>query len=109
MAAGTIIQMPQDQGCGPGKYAVVESLDISQNQTLQRHLSRRANSMPGTTVVHDLNNQESYWNHIIKRPSSKKSKHSIENFRASHKRWLEEEWRDDAQFGDLSKDKLHKR
>ncbi|KAK2015704.1 hypothetical protein LZ32DRAFT_689406 [Colletotrichum eremochloae] len=131
-APGTIIQMPQDQGCGPGKYAVVESLEVSQNQTLPGHLQKRAASMSDAPVVYDLkfgydfslvpreygdtqlrvdySNQEGYWNHIINRPSDKKKrKRSLEDVGGDHKRWLEEEWRDDAHFGGLSKDELHKR
>lgn len=61
------------------------------------------------SISPSFRNQEGYWDHIIKRPSSKKSKRSLEDFGGNHKRWLEEEWRDDAHFGGLSKDELHKR
>ncbi|KAJ3957714.1 hypothetical protein N0V92_005733 [Colletotrichum tropicale] len=130
-APGTIIQMPQGQGCGPGKYAVVESLEISNNQSLPRHLTRRNFSTGGNPVVYDLkfgydfslvprefgdtqlridySNQEGYWNHIVSRPVSKKRKRSLEDFGGSHKRWLEEEWRDDAHFGGITREELHKR
>lgn len=54
-------------------------------------------------------NQEGYWDHIVTRPVSKKRKRSLEEFGGNHKRWLEEEWRDDNHFGGLSKKDLHKR
>ncbi|TDZ15172.1 Endochitinase [Colletotrichum orbiculare MAFF 240422] len=127
-APGTIIEMPQDQGCGPGKYAVVESLEVSHNQTLPGHVTRRTENPPviydlkfgynfklvpreyGDTQLRiDYSNQEGYWDHIVTRPVSKKRKRSLEEFGGNHKRWLEEEWRDDNHFGGLSKKDLHKR
>lgn len=51
-APGTIIQMPQGQGCGPGKYAVAKSLEVSQNQSLPRHLVKR--KFGHTPTVYDL-------------------------------------------------------
>lgn len=51
-APGTIIQMPQGQGCGPGKYAVAKGLEVSQNQSLPRHLVKRR--FGHTPTVYDL-------------------------------------------------------
>ncbi|KAI9150010.1 Chitotriosidase-1 [Paramyrothecium foliicola] len=126
---GTIIQMPQGQGCGPGKYAVATSLEISKNQTLPRHLSKR--NFGHTPTVYDLtfdydftlvprefgdtqmridfSNQEGYWDTVVAAPSSKKSKRSLSDFNGNHRRWLEEEWRDDFHFGALDHTELRKR
>lgn len=51
-APGTILEMPQGQGCGPGKYAVAKSLEVSKNQTLPPHLRKR--DLPASATVYDL-------------------------------------------------------
>jgi len=129
--AGTIIQMPVGQGCGPGKYAVAKSLEVSANQTLPRHLARRG--FAHNPVVYDLSfnydfslvprdmgdaqlridfsNQEGYWDNVVADAASKKRKvkRSLDSMNRDHRRWLEEEWRDDVHLGALSPDELHKR
>ncbi|KXH59987.1 glycosyl hydrolase family 18 [Colletotrichum salicis] len=131
-AKGTIIQMPQGQGCGPGKYAVVKRLEIASNQTLPKHLvKRKYGSLDKPGAVYDLtfdydftrvprdfgdtqlrvdfSNQENYWDQIVEAPAGKKAKRSLASVGGNHKRWLEEEWREDMHFGALSRDELHKR
>lgn len=51
-APGTILQMPKGQGCGPGKYAVAKSMEVSKNQTLPRHLTKR--KLGPRAAVYDL-------------------------------------------------------
>ncbi|KAL2259976.1 hypothetical protein VTK26DRAFT_6171 [Humicola hyalothermophila] len=126
-APGTILEMPK--GCGPGKYAVAKSLEVSKNQTLPPHLRKR--NIPASAKVYDLtfdydftrvprdfgdtqlridySNQEGYWDRIVAAPAGKKKKRSLAEFGGNHKRWLEEEWRDDYHRGALSKEELHKR
>ncbi|KAG8160926.1 hypothetical protein KVR01_009190 [Diaporthe batatas] len=130
-APGTIVEMPR--GCGPGKYAVVKDLTVSQNQGLPHHLVKRGLVVNETAApVHDLtfdydfrrvprdlgstqiridfSNEPEYWNNVVNKPGgSKKNKRSLEDVGGSHKRWLEEEWRDDYHFGGLSQEDLHKR
>lgn len=43
------------------------------------------------------------------KPASKRRKRSLEEVGGSHKRWLEEEWREDAHFGGLTTRELHER
>ncbi|KAF8457862.1 glycosyl hydrolases family 18-domain-containing protein [Kalaharituber pfeilii] len=126
-AAGTIVGLPK--GCGPSKYAVVKSLEVSKNQTLPSHLDRRGFGYK--PVVHDLtfdfewrrvprdfgetqmridySNEIGYWDTIVEKAASSKRKRSLTDTNGSHKRWLEDEWRDDVHFGALSKEELHKR
>ena len=47
---GTILEMPT--GCGPGKYAVVKSMEPAKDQTLPHHLMKRDLSFK--PVVYDL-------------------------------------------------------
>ncbi|KAK7910554.1 hypothetical protein PG985_013035 [Apiospora marii] len=131
-AVGTIVQMPQGYGCGPGKYAVVKSLEVAQNQTMPKRLEKRASlkrsSKPqvydltfdydfrrvprdfGETQLRvDFSNQEGYWDRVVDAPARKAKKRSLASVGGNHKRWLEEEWRDDMHFGDLSRSELHKR
>ncbi|GKT56242.1 hypothetical protein ColTof3_03581 [Colletotrichum tofieldiae] len=125
---GTILEMPQNQGCGPGKYAVAKSLEPAGNQTLPRHLVKR-NSLHATIydlkfdynftrvprdfgptqLRVDFSNQEGYWNKIVAAPSSKKSKRTLDDVGGNHRRWLEEEWRDDYHRGSVSREELHRR
>lgn len=128
-ATGTIIQMPQGQGCGPGKYAVVKNLERAQSQDLPKHLVKRIKN--GSPTVYDLtfdydfarvprdfgdtqlrvdfSNQEGYWDRVVEAPSRKLKKRSLTSVRGNHKRWLEEEWREDLHFGGLARGDLHKR
>lgn len=129
---GTILQMPN--GCGPGKYAVAVDMAPSANQTLPHHISKR--KLKHSPIVYDLrfdyeyariprdfgdtqlrvdfSNQEGYWDEVVAASASKrrKTKRSLEDVGGNHKRWLEEEWRDDMtdlRRGELSHEDLHKR
>ena len=125
-AAGTIVEMPM--GCGPGKYAVVKSMDHSKNQSLPHHLRKR--NVQGTVydltfdynfkrvprafgdsqMRIDMSNEEGYWDSVVDRPGQKKKKRNeMVDFRLNRKRWLENEWRDAYHFGALDRDELHKR
>ncbi|RFN52992.1 glycoside hydrolase family 18 protein [Fusarium flagelliforme] len=133
-APGTILEMPD--GCGPGRYAVAKSLVPSSNQTLPHHLWRRDldsseqvydlvfdydfKRVPrdlGTTQMRiDYSNKDGYWDTVVnkaadtkKRSLKRNVKRTLEDVNGSHKRWLEEEWRDDKHFGGLGKGDLHKR
>lgn len=133
-ARGTIVDMPA--GCGPGRYAVVQELAPSINQSLPHHLYRRGvdlgetiydltfdydftrvpRDLGKTQIRIDYSNENTYWSTIVdkaadtKKRSLKKSlKRSLNDMGGSYKRWLEEEWRDDVHGGDLSKDEIHKR
>jgi chitinase len=128
-APGTIVQMPR--GCGPGKYAVTKSMEPSKNQSLPGHLSRRGltahdtiydltfdynfrrvpRDMGHTLMRIDYSNQMGYWNTVVDKAANtkKRRKRSLHEVNGNHRRWLEEEWRDDAHFGALSKEDLHKR
>ncbi|KAK7955358.1 glycosyl hydrolases family 18-domain-containing protein [Apiospora saccharicola] len=131
-AVGTIVQMPQGYGCGPGKYAVVKSLEMAQNQTMPKRLEKRASLKRSTKPkVYDLtfdydfrrvprdfgetqlrvdfSNQEGYWDRVVDAPARKAKKRSLASVGGNHKRWLEEEWREDMHFGGLSRRELHKR
>ncbi|KAK5654041.1 hypothetical protein OQA88_7719 [Cercophora sp. LCS_1] len=129
---GTILEMPKGRGCGPGKYAVAKSLVVAQNQTLPRHLAKR--SFGHKPVVYDLtfgydfslvprefgetqlrvdfSNQEGYWDNIVAKPHDarkRRTKRTLADVGGNHRRWLEEEWRDDLHYGALSREELHKR
>ncbi|RSL86747.1 hypothetical protein CDV31_016357 [Fusarium ambrosium] len=133
-APGTIVEMPE--GCGPGKYAVVKDLSRSKNQTLPQHLHRRGiddaepvldltfdydfkrvpRDLGDTQIRIDYSNENTYWNTIVdkaadtKKRSLKRSvKRGLQDVGGSHKRWLEEEWREDVHEGGLSKGDIHKR
>ncbi|KAI0523939.1 glycosyl hydrolases family 18-domain-containing protein [Xylaria bambusicola] len=128
-APGTIVEMPE--GCGPGKYAVVKEMKPSVNTKLPDHLVKRGvevvntiydltfdydfrrvpRDLGNTQMRIDFSNEQKYWERVVdKAASHKKSrKRSLEEFGGSHRRWLEEEWRDDVHFGGLSQEELHKR
>ncbi|KAI8315297.1 glycosyl hydrolase family 18 [Colletotrichum sp. SAR11_59] len=136
MASPTEIQVSVDKRDG-SHWELFNCKDAHSHssQTVQmslpRHLTRRNFSTGGNPVVYDLkfgydfslvsrefgdtqlridySNQEGCWNHIVSRPVSKKRKRYLEDFGGSHKRWLEEEWRDDAHFGGVTREELHKR
>ncbi|KAI1180783.1 carbohydrate-binding module family 18 [Nemania sp. FL0916] len=124
---GTILQMPPN--CGPGKYAVAVDMAPSPHQILPRRLRR---SLPHTPVVYDLtfdydftrvprdvgdtqvridfSNEVGYWDEIVSAAVSKrKTKRSLDDVQGNHVRWLEEEYREDAHFGLVSRDELHAR
>jgi chitinase len=124
---GTIIEMPSK--CGPGKYAVANNMQVSSNQTLPDHLNKRA--FPEDAVVHDLtfnydftlvprdfgdtqmrldfSNEKGYWDAVVNKAGNSKRKRSLDDHQGNHKRWLEEEWRDDFHKGARETSDLHKR
>ncbi|KAJ2985874.1 hypothetical protein NUW58_g5301 [Xylaria curta] len=124
---GTILQMPQ--GCGPGKYAVAKEMKMARNQILPRHLpdlghkpivydltfdydfTRVPRDLGNTQLRIDYSNEPGYWDEVVAAAVSdkKKRKRSLADAGHSHKRWLEEEYRDDAHFSGLSKKDFHKR
>ncbi|RYN32093.1 hypothetical protein AA0112_g6268 [Alternaria arborescens] len=124
---GTILEMPA--GCGAGRYAVAKHMVPAVNQTIPHHLRKRASHMPmvydltfdynfrrvprdsGDTQMRiDFSNKNDYWDNVVAAASTKrKSKRSLSDFDGNHKRWLEEEWRDDYHGGVLSHEELHKR
>lgn len=126
-ARGTIVEMPQ--GCGPGKYAVVKSMEPSKDQRRPKHLVKRFPHMPtvydltfnydfslvprdlGDTQMRiDFSNEAGYWDQVVEAAAKKrKVKRSLNEYGRDHKRWLEDEWRDDMHYGSLSKEELHKR
>ena len=88
---GTILQMPE--GCGPGKYAVAKEMRPAKEQVVPRGLLDRIRHEP---VVYDLTFDYDF-------------KRSMADVGHNHKRWLEEEFRDDAHFGGLETEEFHKR
>lgn len=125
---GTILEMPD--GCGAGRYAVAKSMVPSNDQNIPHRLVKR---YPGdlkpkvydltfdynfrrvprdvgeTHMRIDFSNKDNYWDNIVAAASKRKAKRSLEDMGGNHKRWLEEEWRDDYHFGGLSHEELHKR
>lgn len=99
------------------------------NQTLPHHLAKRdLVSAPvydltfdydftrvpvdqGTTQMRlDFSNEVGYWDSVVNRAGETKRKRSLDEHGGNHKRWLEDEWRDDMHFGGLSsREELHKR
>ncbi|WDK21332.1 glycosyl hydrolase family 18 protein [Colletotrichum graminicola] len=126
---GTILEMPQNRDCGLGKHAVAKSLEPAGNQFLPQHLVERKllhdatiydlkfdynfTRVPwgfGPTQLRvDFSNQEGYWNKIVAAPSSKKSKRTLDEVGGNHRRWLEEECRDDYHRGSVSREELYRR
>ncbi|TFK66092.1 hypothetical protein BDN72DRAFT_162975 [Pluteus cervinus] len=127
-APGTIVEMPE--GCGPGKYAVVKDMAESKNQSLPSGLRGRGlesaivydlsfdydfTRVPGdlgdTMMRVDYSNERGYWDTVVDRASatSKQRKRSLAEHGGNHKRWLEEEWRDDLHFGGVDREELHRR
>ena len=123
----TILEM--SAGCGAGRYAVAKHMVPAVSQTIPHHLRKRTSHM---SVIYDLtfdynfrrvprdsgdtqmridfSNKNDYWDNVVAAASTKrKSKRSLSNFDGNHKRWLEEEWRDDYYGGALSHEELHKR
>ncbi|KAL4904299.1 hypothetical protein BDW74DRAFT_185624 [Aspergillus multicolor] len=96
-APGTIIQMPK--GCGPGNV----------NQTLPGHLARRGllDTVYDLTDLGETNLRIDYSNDAA--DTKKHRKRSLHEADGNHRRWLEEEWRDDAHFDGVSSEELHKR
>ncbi|KAL8350543.1 hypothetical protein RB598_005715 [Gaeumannomyces tritici] len=136
---GTILEMPPR--CGPGKYAVAVSMAPAADQSLPKRLVKRAlghvpvvydltfdydfsrvpRDLGDTQLRIDFSNQENYWDEVVAAAVSKRSaKRQLSDgeYRGNHRRWLQDEWRDDfhgagsgggAGAGALSRDELHKR
>ncbi|KKY21949.1 putative glycosyl hydrolases family 18 protein [Diplodia seriata] len=124
---GTIIELPE--GCGPGRYAVAKEFSEAEDQELPAHLAKRdyghkpriydltfdydfrrvPRDMGNTQMRIDFSNEVGYWDTVVNASASSKRKRSLDDFGGNHRRWLEEEWRDDRHFGGLSHEELHKR
>ena len=127
--AGTILQMPP--GCGPGKYAVAKDMVMAKHQILPRRLAnlghkpvvydltfdydflRVPRDLGDTQMRIDFSNEVGYWDNVVAAAADgkkkRKSKRTLADVGGSHKRWLEEEFRDDLHFGGLSTEELHAR
>ena len=125
-AIGTIVEMPK--GCGPGKYAVVKDMTISENQELPEHLVKRDLDLSTiydltfdydftrvrrddgqeTQMRIDYSNEPGYWDKVVDKAASKR-KRDLNGFDGNHKRWLEQAWQEDFHGGHLSADEIHKR
>ncbi|KAF2856398.1 glycoside hydrolase family 18 protein [Plenodomus tracheiphilus IPT5] len=126
---GTILEMPA--GCGAGRYAVAKSMVPAKEQNIPHCLVkrlvgdvkpmvynltfdyefRRVPRDAGETHMRiDFSNKDNYWDNVVAAAASKrKVKRSLSDVGGNHKRWLEEEWRDDYHGGMLSHSELHKR
>ncbi|KAI0971243.1 carbohydrate-binding module family 18 [Xylaria arbuscula] len=125
---GTILEMPE--GCGPGRYAVAKNMTPAMNQTLPAHVTRRSRiarpvvydlkfdydftrvprDLGDTQIRIDYSNQEGYWNEIVNRAGDKRrKKRTLKEFGGSHRRWLEQTWREDHKGGLMSRSELHER
>ncbi|KAF7510841.1 hypothetical protein GJ744_005941 [Endocarpon pusillum] len=127
---GTILELPA--GCGAGRYAVAKSMAPAKNQTIPHRLRKRVldgykptvydltfdyefrrvpRDVGDTHMRVDFSNKDDYWDNVVAAAASKKlkGKRSLADVGGNHKRWLEEEWRDDFHGGVLSHEELHKR
>lgn len=127
---GTILELPA--GCGAGRYAVAKSMLPAKDQSIPHKLRKRIQGSHAPTVYDltfdynfrrvprgvgethmriDFSNKDDYWDNVVAAAASKKrkSKRSLADVGGNHKRWLEEEWRDDFHGGALSHEDLHKR
>ncbi|KAI0905820.1 glycosyl hydrolases family 18-domain-containing protein [Ustulina deusta] len=127
-APGTIVEMPE--GCGPGRYAVVKDMAVSNNQALPKHLVKRGiqlstiydltfdydftrvpRDLGDTQMRIDYSNEPGYWDKVVDKAANKR-KRSLDTFNGNHRRWLEDAWREDQadiHKGLLSRDELHER
>ncbi|KAL9118258.1 MAG: hypothetical protein Q9187_005199 [Circinaria calcarea] len=122
---GTILEMPE--GCGPGRYAVAKSLEISADQGLPDHLFKRGlgdstvydltfdydfrrvpRELGDTQVRIDYSNEPGYWDKVVDEPAMQR-KRSLADHGGNHRRWLEEAWREDMHSDSLSREELHRR
>ncbi|KAI0572128.1 Glycosyl hydrolases family 18 protein [Pyrenophora tritici-repentis] len=126
---GTILEMPA--GCGAGRYAVAKSMVPAKTQNIPHHLVKRLSGdvkpmvydltfdyefrrvprdVGETHMRLDFSNKDNYWDEVVAAAASKrKVKRSLSDVGGNHKRWLEDEWRDDYHGGMLSHSELHKR
>lgn len=102
---------------------------VSKNQTLPHHLAKRSldpapvydltfdyeftrvpRDLGDTQMRLDFSNEVGYWDSVVNKAGETKRKRSLAEHGGNHKRWLEDEWRDDMHFGGLSsREELHKR
>ena len=102
---------------------------LSRNQSLPHHLqNQKRQSLGGvydltfdydfarvprdagdTQMRIDFSNMEGYWDSVVDKAGETKRKRSLAEMSGNHRRWLEEEWRDDLHNGALSRAELHKR
>jgi chitinase len=125
-APGTIVEMPS--GCGPGKYAVVKTLEPSENQQLPGHLVKRhirskiydltfdydfrrvPRDLGDTLIRIDSSNEIGYWDKVVDKAADKrKVKRDLSQHNGNHRRWLEDAWREDVSVYGHAHEELHKR
>ncbi|KFX92564.1 hypothetical protein V490_05317 [Pseudogymnoascus sp. VKM F-3557] len=125
---GTILELPK--GCGPSRYAVAKSMVPAKDQSLPKRLEKRnygfkpviydltfdfewmrvPRDLGDTQMRVDFSNEVGYWDNIVNKAAKMKhKKRSLDEVGGNHRRWLEEEWRDDKHFGGLSHRELHER
>ncbi|KAF2716673.1 glycoside hydrolase family 18 protein [Polychaeton citri CBS 116435] len=126
-ATGTIIEMPR--GCGPGKYAVVKSMELSRNQNPPDHLVKRGvvvstiydltfdydfsrvpRDLGSTQMRIDVSNEPGYWDKVVDKAASKrKVKRDLSQHDGNHRRWLEDAWQEDKRDFGQNHNELHRR
>lgn len=125
-APGTIVEMPP--GCSEGKYAVVKSLQPSQDQQLPGHLAKRnlnsavmdltldydftrvPRDLGDTQIRIDSSNELGYWDKVVDKAASKrKVKRDLSGHDGNHRRWLEDAWKEDVDSFGHGHEELHKR
>lgn len=103
-------------------------MTVSENQELPHHIRKREligreiydltfdydfarvpRDLGESLMRIDFSNEEGYWNNVVNKAGETKRKRSLEDVGRNHKRWLEDEWRDDVHFGALDKHEMHKR
>lgn len=104
-------------------------MSLSRNQSLPHHVQNQKREFLGgvydltfdydfarvprdtgeTQMRIDFSNMEGYWDSVVNEAGERKKKRSLAELSGNHKRWLEEEWRDDLHNGGLSRAELHKR
>ena len=125
---GTILEMPE--GCGPGRYAVAVNMIKADMQDLPPHLSKRFAHGPAVYNLTfdydfrrvprqageeshlriDFSNHVGYWDAIVNATAGSNTKKSKRAFDGrNHKRWLEDQWRDDVHINGISIHELHRR
>lgn len=86
-----------------------ESLGEVYDLTFDYDFARVPRGVGDTQMRIDYSNMEGYWDSVVDRAGETKKKRSLASMSGNHKRWLEEEWRDDLHNGGLSRAELHKR
>ena len=86
-----------------------ESLGGVYDLTFDYDFARVPRDAGDTQMRIDYSNMEGYWDSVVDKAGETKKKRSLAEMSGNHKRWLEEEWRDDLHNGGLSRAELHKR